>query len=216
MSSSSDVPRLPRLGWLVAFVVLAALIAWAYVSVRQMHAHAPSGLEHYARAPEFQLTDQNGQLVSLADLKGKVWVADFIFTRCPGPCPIMTSHMAELNQALGSKANDVELVTITVDPEYDTPEVLKKYREHAGAMPVRWKFLTGPADKIREITIKGFLQPLSKDDVGTPMHSTRFILVDRDGWMRGFQDGSDPEVVQKLLVDIGSLLREPSSEGKTQ
>jgi cytochrome oxidase Cu insertion factor (SCO1/SenC/PrrC family) len=111
---------------------------------------------------------------------------------------------------LSEKAKDVQLVTITVDPEFDTPEVLKKYSERVGGSD-RWHFLTGPKDKVEETVSKGFLQALAKEPSGMPVHSTRFILVDRDGWMRGFQDGNDPEVVQKLLMDIGSVLREPAS-----
>ena len=164
-------------------------------------------LEKYAPAPEFRLTAQDGSTVSTADLKGKVWVANFIFTRCAGPCPLMTSRMAQLNQSLGSKVKDVELITITVDPENDTPEVLKAYSEKVGGSS-RWRFLTGPKDEVENTVSKGFLQVLSKEPSGTPVHSTRFVLVDKDGWMRGFQDGNDPEVVQKLLMDIGDVMRE--------
>lgn len=210
MSSESERPqphRIPRLGWAIAFLVLAALIAFAYASFEKMK---PVAVPHdrYAKAPEFQFTAQDGKTVSTEDLKGKVWIANFIFTRCAGPCPVMTSHMAELNRQLGTKLKDVELVSITVDPEYDSPSVLKEYGERVGATSERWKFLTGPNDQVQNVIVKGFLQALSKDGEGAPVHSTRFVLVDRDGWIRGFQDGNDPEVVQKLLVDIGDLLRE--------
>ena len=108
----------------------------------------------------------------------------------------------------------MELVSITVDPEYDTPEVLKEYGEQVGASPERWKFLTGPKDQIEAVVMKGFLQALAKEPSGAPIHSTRFVLVDRDGWMRGFLDGNDPELAQKLLMDIGDLLREAPGVGK--
>ena len=173
-----------------------------------------SRLERFAPAPQFTFTAQDGSTVSTADFKGKIWVANFIFTRCAGPCPVMTSHMAEVNQALGKKATDVELVSITVDPEFDTPEVLKAYGEQVGASPNRWKFLTGPKDQVDTVVMKGFLQALSKEPSGTPIHSTRFVLVDRDGWMRGFLDGNDPELPQKLLMDIGDLLRESPGVGR--
>ncbi len=205
--------RIPRLGWAIAFLVVTTLIAWAYTQFNssvQSRKISPR-LEKYAPAPEFQLTAQDGKTVTNADLKGKVWVANFIFTRCAGPCPVMTSRMAEINQALARKAKDVELVSITVDPEYDTPQVLKEYGERAGADPAKWKFLTGPKDQVEAVVQKGFLQALAKEPSGIPIHSTRFVLVDRDGWMRGFQDGNDPEIVQKLLMDIGDILREPST-----
>jgi protein SCO1 len=209
-------PRIPRLGWVIAFLGITMLIAWAYTqfSADIRSRRAASRLERLAPAPQFQFTAQDGTTVSNADLKGKVWVANFIFTRCVGPCPVMTSRMAELNQALSGKTKDVELVSITVDPEYDTPQVLKEYGERVGASPERWKFLTGPKDQIDATVMKGFLQALSREPSGMPIHSTRFVLVDRDGWMRGFLDGNDPELPQKLLMDIGDLLREAASVGK--
>lgn len=218
-SSGTDPlpPRIPRLGWVIAFLVATTLIAWSYLQFQgAMRARAPISprLERYAPAPEFQFTAQDGSKVTKDDLKGRVWVANFVFTRCLGPCPVMTSRMAELNQKLGAKAGDVNLVSFTVDPEFDTPEVLKAYGEKVGARPERWKFLTGPKAQIDDTIVKGFLQALSKDQEGMPVHSTRFVLVDKDGWIRGFQDGNDPEVVQKLLMDIGDILREPAGTAR--
>lgn len=210
-------PRIPRLGWVIAFVVAMTLIAWMYTQFSGvLAARAPISkrLERFARVPEFQFTAQDGTPVTNEDLKGKIWVANFIFTRCQGPCPVMTSRMAELNQSLGTKAKEIGLLSFSVDPEYDTPEVLRAYAEKVGASPARWKFLTGPKEKMEEVVMKGFLQPLSRDPEGQPTHSTRFVLVDQEGWMRGYQDGNDPEVVQKLLMDIGDILRESRGTGR--
>jgi protein SCO1 len=213
---SQTPPRIPRLGWVIAFLCITTLIAWAYVqfSAEIQARRVASRLERLAPAPQFTFTAQDGTTVSTADFKGKIWVANFIFTRCAGPCPAMTSRMAELNQALGKKARDVELVSITVDPEYDTPAVLKEYGDQVGASPDRWKFLTGPKDQVETVVMKGFLQALAREPSGTPIHSTRFVLVDREGWMRAFLDGNDPELPQKLLMDIGDLLRESPSVGR--
>lgn len=213
----SPPPRIPRLGWAIAFVVATTVIAWSYLQFQSaVRSRGPASprLERYAEAPKFTLTAQDGSKVTREDLAGSVWVANFVFTRCLGPCPVMTSRMAELNQKLGPRAGDVKLVTITVDPEHDTPEVLAAYGEKVGADPDRWKFLTGPKDEVLSVVSKGFLQALGTDQEGMPVHTTRFILVDKDGWMRGFQDGNDPEVVQKLLMDIGDVLREPRREEK--
>lgn len=212
MSSDPSPARIPRLGWAIAFLVAAGLITYSYLNFRQVRP-ATSRMDKIAQVPAFKLTDQYGKTVTNADLKGKVWVADFIFTRCPGPCPLMTMRMSELNQALGDKAKDVELVSMTVDPEFDTPEILKKYGERAGATPQRWKFLTGPRDAMDQVITKGFLQALGQAPDGLPMHSTRFVLVDRYGWIRGLQDYDDPELKQKLLMDIGELLNEPNPAG---
>ena len=208
-STSSDSPRPRRvsgLTWIIAFLFLTALCV-AAVQFQQSRPRE-SQLDHNGPAPEFTFTAQDGSKVSTADLKGKVWVANFIFTRCAGPCPVMTSRMAEINDAIKAKGAEVALVSMTVDPDYDSPEILKSYGEKVGATPDKWKFLTGPKDQIASVS-RGFLQALSSEPSGTPIHSTRFIVVDRDGQMRSFRDGADPEAVQQLLVDIGDLLREP-------
>ncbi len=208
-----EARRIPRLGWAITFLVMTGVIAWAYMQFSDAIAARRTSprLERHAPAPDFRFTAQDGSPVSNTDLKGKIWVVNFIFTRCSGPCPVMTSRMAELNQKLGAKTKDIMLVTFTVDPAYDTPEVLKAYAERVGGTPDRWKFLTGSQEETERVVMKGFLQALGKDEAGLPVHSTRFVLVDRDGWMRSFQDGNDPEVVQKLLMDIGDVLREPAA-----
>jgi protein SCO1/2 len=212
MSEAPARPGIPRIGWVVAFLAAAALIGLAYKSLKTTRPPTPpSNLEKISKVPEFQLTDQTGKSISLQDLKGKIWAANFIFTRCKGPCPITTLQMQELHTKLKKARGDVALVTFTVDPEYDTPEILKTFGEQQGADPASWKFLTGTPDAIQKIVVAGLLQPLAKEPDGTPAHSTRIVLVDREGWLRGYQDGLDPEAVQKLMVDIGELLRENSS-----
>lgn len=200
---------IPRLGWVVAFLAAAGLIGLAYVSLKSIPPPTlPSNLEKISEVPEFQLTDQAGRQVTLEDLKGKIWAANFIFTRCKGPCPITIIRMQELNTKLKKVRGNVELVTFTVDPEYDTPAVLKTYGEQLGADPAAWKFLTGTPDAIQNIVVTGLLQPIAKEPDGTPAHSSRIVLVDAKGWLRGYCDGLDPEAVQKVMVDIGELLRE--------
>lgn len=172
----------------------------------------PNHLLPVSDVPDFRLFDQSGKPFGLADLKGKIWVANFIFTRCSGPCPAISSRMAELNKKIGRAGEGVELVSFSVDPEFDTPQVLAGYASHLGADPDRWKFLTGNKSEVDRIIIKGLLQPLMKEPDGTPAHSTRFVLVDREGKLRGFEDANDPEIVQKLLMDIGDLLRESGKQ----
>jgi protein SCO1/2 len=212
MSDNSARPGIPRIGWVVAFLVAAGLIGLAYVSLKSTRPPSlPSNLEKISQVPAFQLTDQTGKSITLEDLKGKIWAANFIFTRCKGPCPITVLRMQDLNTKLKKVRGNVELVTFTVDPEYDTPEILKAFSEPLGADPASWKFLTGTPDAIQKIVVNGLLQPIAKEPDGTPAHSTRVVLVDGEGWLRGYQDGLDPEAVQKLMVDIGELLREKPS-----
>ena len=158
--------------------------------------------------PSFRFTTQEGKTLTQEDLLGKVWVADFVFTRCTGPCPLMTSRMAELAKGM-TKAKDVRLVSISVDPEHDSPAVLKEYAERMLADPSQWIFLTGPKPEIDAFARKGLFQALAYDGKGVPTHSTRFLVIDREGRIRKMRNLDEPELVQKLFMDIGDLLREP-------
>lgn len=192
-------------------------MAFAYIHLRSVSPLSSSSrLPPLTRAPEFQFVAQDGTRLASGDLEGKIWVANFIFTRCKGPCPIITSRMAELQQKLSrAKTDDIRLVSFTVDPAHDTPEVLSAYAAAIGADPSIWKFVTGPQAQIEATVRKGFLQPLLQGDDGEPVHSARFVVVDRAGQIRSFRDGNDPEVVQKLLMDIGDLLRENPTQSPT-
>ena len=160
-----------------------------------------------AEVPEFSFTTQEGKTLTKADLAGKIWVVDFIFTRCAGPCPVLTSRMGELASKL-SKNQEIKLVSLSVDPTYDTQEVLATYASNIHANPEQWFFLTGPLKDVAAFTMQGMKQPLVVEPGGMPNHSTRLMLVDKDGMIRSYHEGNDPEVVQKLLMDIGNLLRE--------
>ncbi len=158
-----------------------------------------------AQLPGFQLTDQTGSPFGLDDLRGRVWIADFIFTRCPGPCPRMTSRMADLQKQLSGQS-DLALVSFSVDPEFDTPEVLARYAEQFHAQQSRWSFLTGSKQTIHSLAKSGFLVG-GVDDV--TLHTTRFVLVDRQGRVRGYYSSSDEQSLQTLVTDAKRLLREP-------
>jgi len=210
--TSTEPPRrIPRLGWAIAFIGFVMAVALAFSQMKEFRdRQAPSGLEKLASVPEFTLVDQSGETISLSDLKGSPWVANFVFTTCKGPCPLMSARMSELSTKLG-KAEDVRLVSFTVDPENDSPEVLDAYATDLQADPDQWSFVTGEPDQVRELIGKGFLQPLGEGKEGEPIHSTRFVVVDGNGDIRSFREGMDPEVLQKILVDLGGLLREQKS-----
>ena len=154
--------------------------------------------------PDFRLVECSGQKLGLADLKGKVWIADFIFTRCPGPCPRMSSRMASLQSNLNGEEG-LRLVSISVDPEFDTQEVLAKYAAQYQAEEGRWFFLTGDKTAIHHLAKSGFLVG-GVDDV--TLHTTRFVLVDRQGRVRGYYSSSDEDELRKLRNDARALLRE--------
>ncbi len=208
-SSSSPRPSFSLLGWGVIFLIATLLIGAAALTFRRVEKNHHHPREHpfLAEIPPFSFTTQEGRMLRKEDLLGKIWIADFIFTRCAGPCPLLTSRMLELSSRLTNNPQ-VKLVSITVDPLYDTPEVLHRYASTIHADPSRWFFLTGPLPAMSTFIQEGMKQPLAIDPEGTPNHSTRLMLVDRQGMIRGYEEGSDPEVVQKLLTKIGDLLRE--------
>ena len=209
---SEERPGIPRLGWVIAFLAVSTLLGVAFSNLKNTRPYTvPGHLQKISEVPAFTLTDQTGRTVTLADLKGKIWVANFIFSRCKGPCPLSTLRMAELNKRLARARKEVQLISFTVDPDHDTPTVLTEYAKPSEADPAHWQFLTGPSADINDIVVKGLLQPLAKEPDGTPAHSTRFVIVDANGWLRGYQDSADPEVLQKLMIDLGDILRESKS-----
>lgn len=194
----------------------------------------------YFETPDFALVDQMGDTLRAGDLRGGAWVAGFIFTNCDAVCPLITTRMATLRDSLaeaGLLGDDVRLVSITVDPARDTPEVLRAYAATYGASPSEeWAFLTGsPPTEVRRLVEEGFkvtamLPPgvdARSDDVVThadhgadrhsPVagaaenyqvtHSPRLLLVDREGWVRGAYTATEPEVISELLADLRPLLR---------
>ena len=174
----------------------------------QVNHLANRAVQSYGSVPTFQLVNQNGQAFGSNQLAGKIWIADFIFTACPGPCPMISSRMSELQKPL--EKTDVHLVSFSVDPEKDTPEVLRGYAEKLHAQPQRWDFLTGPKAAIYDLSKNGFKLGVSdgSEEVGVPVHSTRMVLIDRHGQIRGYYDALAPDAVTKLLADTSHLLRE--------
>ena len=163
--------------------------------------------------PDFALTERSGQTVRRQDLLGKVWVAAFVFTRCAGPCTKVSAGMARLQHDLAGEP-DVRLVSFTVDPEYDTPAVLRQYAARFGAQPGRWLFLTGQPDAVYRLIGQGFhlyAEPNQGAD-RTPgnevMHDIRLAVVDRRGHVRGYFEATDPEAVGRLEDKVRALLRE--------
>lgn len=155
--------------------------------------------------PEFTLTSSTGQpFLSRDALKGHLWVADFIFTNCPGPCPRITARMHELQEAVHEPA-DLRLVSFTIDPARDNPEVLARYARAFHADPARWYFLTGPQATLHQLTRYAFM--LGNVD-GSLEHSTRLVLVDRQSRIRGFYESNDPESLAQLRKDIANLAKE--------
>jgi len=192
---------------LIAIPILTlALLLW----LRQLEVTAlrQRTVSSYGTVPEFVLVNQGGQNFGSAQLRGKIWIADFIYTTCPGPCPMISSRMSELQKPLGK--TDVHLVSFSVDPAKDTPQVLRGYAEKLQAEPGRWDFLTGPQSTIYNLSRNGFKLAISDGggEKGIPVHSTRMILVDRHGAIRGYYAAAEADAVTKLIADTTHLLRE--------
>lgn len=166
----------------------------------------PRPLAVYGEIPDFVLTAQTGEEFRSGSLKGKVWVADFIFTNCTGPCPRMSSQMRQVQRA-ANDLPDVRLVSFTVDPARDTPEVLAAYARRFRAEPDRWYFLTGPREILHQLKREAF--KLGEVD-GSLNHSTYFVLVDQQSRVRGYYGTSEGKSLQQLVADVKRLLEESS------
>lgn len=200
--------HLPAAVWGGLAVVLVAAIAAGAVAVWR---GADGGADLPDRVPDFSLLDSDRRPVTRDDLAGGWWAADFIFTRCSGICPLLTSRMAEIAGAIP----DLRLVSFSVDPDHDTPEVLSEYAERARPDPVdrdHWRFVTGPRARLYDLIGSGFHLSVAEAAEGvTPpegeliTHSDRIVLIDPEGRIRGYYHGTENDAVERLAADLARL-----------
>ncbi|WP_413632772.1 SCO family protein [Mesobacillus jeotgali] len=169
-----------------------------------------SGLKDAKNYPieDFTFTDQNGESLSKADLKGKVWVASFIFTNCADVCPPMTANMAKLQDMMKEEGlEDVEIVSFSVDPTVDSPEVLKEYGDKFNVDFMNWSFLTGYSqEEIEKFALENFKTLVKKPETGDQViHGTDFYLVDQNGDMRKYYTGLKEVPFEQIIEDIKTL-----------
>lgn len=193
---------------LVAFILTSAIIAFSHFrdlkDAKTGNAGKTAPMADFGAVPNFNLLERSEKMVSLDDLKGSIWLADFIFTYCAGPCPKMSLQMAELQKAVPPESN-VRFVSFTVDPERDSTPRLREYADAYGADPERWLFLTGEKDTIAALATDGF-HAGSKDD--PILHSTLFAMVDKKGHIRNYYHSDDPDLIKKVLDGIAELIRD--------
>jgi protein SCO1/2 len=189
-------------------IVIAAIVV-AYVASQV----SVKPLPVYDDIPQFTLTNQNDNAVTLDSLRGQIWLADIIFTRCPSQCLRMSTHMKELQ---GKLPNDIKLVSLTTDPTYDKPAVLKKYSGNFSKSD-NWIFLTGDKRVIKNVAADGLKLAAEETPAAERenpndlfIHSTKFVLVDRHGRVRGYFDGDDPQSTSEILNAVKTLEREKS------
>lgn len=193
------------LGAVVTAVVAAGV--WSLID-RQADADLPV----LAEVPAFALTERSGRSVTEAELEGLPWVADFIFTQCSGVCPVLSSRMAGLQRALKDARIPARLVSFSVDPTRDSPEVLRGYAERFRADPQGWLFLTGDRRQLYSLVGEGFQLSVAErapdeaeDSTDLITHSDRFVLVDSDLQIRGYYHGTDEDVVERVISDLRRL-----------
>jgi len=208
---AAQPPRLLPKILVIGAIVIAALAVYRYFPA---HPAASSDLKRINIVPPFALTERSGRTITNNDLYGKIWIAAFVYTTCPGPCPIVTASMAQLQKALANDSQ-VQLVTFTVDPTTDTPAILAAYADHFGASKDRWWFLTGPEKQQYALIRNGFFLPVV-DNSGQPAqdgqykvtHSTQLALVDASGVVRGYFEGTTADGRAAVLKAVAELEKE--------
>lgn len=186
----------------LAAISISLFLAVSVFFFRQATKHM--ALPIYGQVSDFRLTKVDGNNLSLADLRGKVWVANFFFTTCSDICPMMTKNMAALHRSY-KLLDDVAFVSVTVNPENDTSEALANYAKKYEADIAKWYFLTGSREDITNLMVRGFKLSSLDDPV---FHSAFFALVDRQGRIRGYYDGTATEPIQQLFKDLAFLMKE--------
>ncbi len=200
--------------WGVMIVSCSAVIAWAMLRPTDAGTgvaedEAVDAIEH-PPAPRILLTDQDGEAFDSESLAGEVWVVDFIFTNCAGPCPYMTERMRDLQREFGEAG--LRLVSVSVDPNRDTPEALRAYAAAYGADVESWTFLTGEYEVIQALAAEGFRLSVLRGEgssqvhSGPIVHSTRIVLVDREGRMVGAYIATDADGFEALRAHLRELL----------
>lgn len=160
----------------------------------------------YGTVPHFTLTDSYGRPFNSDSLKSKVWVADFIYTNCPGPCPRMTSQMHQVEKKIKGE-DDVRLISFSVDPARDTPPVLLDFAQRFGGPTGQWFFLTGTPETLHQLARNVFKVG---DLINVMDHSTKFMVVDKKGQIRGYYSTFDPQGITALVDDVNALRRSKS------
>ncbi len=201
-----------KIEWLV-FGGLAATVITIFAAFVFFPARVKP-LPVFGTLPDFTLIDQNDQNTTLARLRGKVCIADVIFTRCAGQCLIMSACMKEIQAALPASL-PVELVSFTTDPAYDTPPVLKKYGARYDAQEGRWLFLTGDKATLHHAIVDGLKLAAVEKSPGDQenandlfIHSTKLVLIDKEGRIRGYFDGETQQSVAQAIAAANNLARQ--------
>jgi protein SCO1/2 len=202
-------PATRLFGGLWFWAALAALGLVVPIATRVLRPPPPP-LQVLSTLPAFALTAEDGRPFGSAELEGKVWVAGFIFTRCPTICPAITATMGRIQHRARQIAPAFRLVSFSVDPAYDTPAVLAAYAQKHKASPRLWRFVTGDLAQVKTTITDGLKiamgEPAGEQDFASVFHGTHFVLVDGKRRVRGYYDSSSADVVDRVLGDAAMLI----------
>jgi cytochrome oxidase Cu insertion factor (SCO1/SenC/PrrC family) len=208
---NSSKYRLISLGVMVAGLgIIIGTVLWIKLAPQPRFGgtqrNSLEGMSPYGSVPQFSLTERSGKPIGLSQLRGTIWIVDFIYTNCEDTCPLQTAEMAKLQDELSAQ-NAVKLLSFSVDPEKDTPSVLSHYADRYKADADRWLFLTGAQEEIQNLVQNGFRlsAATTSTDAGVILHSPRFVLIDRQAQIRGYYDSRDKEALQRLRRDVAIL-----------
>jgi protein SCO1/2 len=200
--------------WLIFWI-----LSFSYPIYRSVTRELPPPLPVYYQAPIFSLTNEFGKAFGSTELNGKYYIANFMFTSCPSTCPALMLKMDQVQKRIRGLGTKAQIVTFTVDPETDTPDVLYKFARKRNTNPYVWNFLTGSKADLKKIVIDGFKVPMSekhtvKKVVGSESislmdiaHTDKVVLVDDKGRVRGYYD-TDKIGIDKLMIDLGLLVND--------
>ncbi len=214
--SLTQVPQMVQniLKGIVAAVVVFTMV-YLLSNLAPKKPKAPEvALGNYSQVADFDLINQNGEPVTKADVDGKVWLANFIFTSCATECPTLSMRVSAIQKRLQESGDDVKFISFSVDPQTDTPERLASYAKTFGARP-GWEFLTGDPDELDKVIKESFLLPLAetaeeKAQVSNTqfIHTNRFAVVDQQGVVRYYQDGMQPKSIERTIEAIRLVQKE--------
>ena len=187
--------------------IIVGLLALLPIWLQRYKKHP---LPIYGQVQNFTLQDSNGKSFTQDQIKGKIWVADLIFTTCMGPCPMMSKKLANLHRSFLLE-NDVRMVSFSVNPEVDTPQVMKAYAKRYGADTKKWYFLTGSRKEITRLAVEDFRMG---DLDNILFHSTYFVLVDEPMRIRGYYDSHDDTKIKQLFIDLAYLSKQMKKKRK--
>jgi protein SCO1/2 len=187
--------------WMLLFARHARYFAVPLFVLLTGCANLASKLPNYGKVPDFNMIDSNGHVFSRKMLAGSVWIIDFIYTSCPAECPRMTSKMHRIAEQVQGQDN-LGLLSISVDPQRDTPSVLSRFAQRYGGATPQWHFLTGSSSTVHLLAYTTFHVG---DIIGKMDHGTYFILVDKKGNIRGYYSSFDPDIMKSVLKDANVL-----------